>query len=623
MPEGVHIEIGSSGARQVAQGFNRIDRSMGRMGRTSTRTSTAMNRQMRSLSAGARSLYGVLGGAGVAAGGKAVLDFNDALGQLQADMGVNTQYAREMGDEVLALARKHRLAKEDVMGALTVFQEFGGIVKEGQSILPGLAKVAKATGTPVAELATIASTLIATLGMSPTKALAAITQFNAQAIQGQIGMRDLAKIIPQIMGTGVGKGFKGSRAVGQLGTLLQVAGQLTPGHPEEARTKALALMRDLKKAAKTLEDEFDIRVLDKDKNLRDIDELMKAILIKTGGTLMTKKDKDLFTDESAGVAGIYKSMFDLTSGEFKKGSAQARVAGAKGGMVAIEKQYRLRTEGIAKEAEAVKGALKTLEEGLHKHGSKLISWIAENPYTAGGAAAGGVMAYKFGPSIIKGLFAAAVKRGRGGAGGGVASGLMGLPGGGVQPVYVVNLPGANLGQAIGFTGGGKMAKQTAVATTRLQKFGNVVSKAGQGVAVFGAAFAVGTALDQAFGISDKMSDHMVQAERLQGKLRAFEHGKDVKRKGLMEQARMYAGLAGKGVQSVGLPGGGKLDLTQAAVMSRLMGKAGELGISSKDQAALKPALEAILVELKKNRIVVNDKSGLDSVDVQVGRGPSN
>ncbi|MFH1833529.1 MAG: phage tail tape measure protein, partial [bacterium] len=383
------IEISARGGAGVARELGRVGGALGQV-QGKARAATSM----------VRGLYGALGGVGLMAGAKRVLDFRSIIGQLQADMGISTEAARALEQQVLSTSQAYGVAKAEVAGALQVFQDFGGIVDKGSTILDGLTKVAKASGTPVKELATIASTLMQTLGMSPDEALASITQFNDQALKGQVSMRKLAGIIPGVMGAGVGKGFAGGRAVTQLGTLLQVAGQATGGNAEEARTQALALMRDLAKAAPKLKKQFKIDVLDKDKNLRDLDVLMAEIAKATKGTMLDKKSAIIFTEESAKVAGIFRSMFDVTTGKYKAGSTVENVLGAKGGMGAIDEQYNRRVEGIDKEGQKLQSTITELDAGLMKYGSSVLEWINANTATAVTGAVAGGLAWKLGGSVV-------------------------------------------------------------------------------------------------------------------------------------------------------------------------------------------------------------------------------
>jgi hypothetical protein len=381
VPPKAEIRLEAFGERQVAGAFGKVDRSINRTGSTSRRVSAGMRREWGTVRRSAGGLLKVLGGVGLAAGGKRVMDFRQRLGQLQADAGMTTGAAEKLATKILGLQTAFNVSKDSITDAVQVFQDFGGIVPKGVTILAGLTKISKASGTEMKDLATIASTLMQTLGMSPDEALQMVTLLNDQALKGQVALRDLAKVIPGVMGAGVGKGFGGERAVKQLGTLMQVAGQAVGGNAEVARTQALALMRDLTKAAPTLQKKFGISVFDKDRNMRDINDIMAAVIKGTGGkmgiALKGGGFKEFFTEESAKVAGVFKSMFDVGTGKFKTESTVANVLGAKGGMATVEAQLQRRVGGIAKEAEEFETSLKQLDEAVQKYGARLIQWVQQ------------------------------------------------------------------------------------------------------------------------------------------------------------------------------------------------------------------------------------------------------
>jgi len=602
---------------RVAQGFERTERAARKGGGAGLAMTEKLEKAFGGVTSKVTSVYGAIGGIGLVAGAKRVLDFDSGIGQLQADMGASTEEAMALRTQILNLSSAHGVAKEEVVEATQVFQDFGGIVRQGLPILGDLTRISKATGAPMAALATIASTLIQTLGMSPTEAVEAITQFSDQSLKGQIALRNLAKIIPEVMAGGVGAGFGGGRAIGQLGTLLQVAGQASGGKADLARTGALALMRDLKEKAKDL-GKLGIRVFDKKGSLRDIDEIMKAIVLKTKGTMRTRKGQSLFSEESSKVAGIYASMVDASTGEYKATSTQKIVSGATGGMQAIEEQYKRRVEGVASEAEKVKRALASLEAGLMQHGGAMIKWLSENPGKAAALVGGGILTGKSLFPFVKSLFKL-----RGGFGGMLgaegAAGGAGGPLSDVQKVFVVNMAGGLGG--VGGSGPGGVAGAAGTATTRLEKLGAAANVAQGVLASFGMGFGVGTILDQALGISDAASKGMVHPQREAGKIVADEWGKGVRFQRALELTSTLTDMARRGVTVQGA-GGQRVALTRDEIIGRVLSSAKKTGMSGEELRLLAAGLRELTLAVRQNPVAVTVKpaGGIDRVDVGLSRG---
>jgi hypothetical protein len=646
VPPKAEIRLEAFGERQVAGAFGKVDRSINRTGSTSRRVSAGMRREWGTVRRSAGGLLKVLGGVGLAAGGKRVMDFRQRLGQLQADAGMTTGAAEKLATKILGLQTAFNVSKDSITDAVQVFQDFGGIVPKGVTILAGLTKISKASGTEMKDLATIASTLMQTLGMSPDEALQMVTLLNDQALKGQVALRDLAKVIPGVMGAGVGKGFGGERAVKQLGTLMQVAGQAVGGNAEVARTQALALMRDLTKAAPTLQKKFGISVFDKDRNMRDINDIMAAVIKGTGGkmgiALKGGGFKEFFTEESAKVAGVFKSMFDVGTGKFKTESTVANVLGAKGGMATVEAQLQRRVGGIAKEAEEFETSLKQLDEAVQKYGARLIQWASANKAEAAATGLGLAAAVKLGPSILR--WASKIKLGKGRGGGPAGTDLGGvgglLPGGGVQPVFVVNMPGANIGQAAGYfgPGGGALAGAGPEAPKtggKLARVGKMAGTAAAGLSAIAAAGAagwqLGKMLDSAFDLSTKLAnagqglasyltggrDPYSMAQKAAAK-RVAAHEVAVKESTVTRQAQQLAAMQAKGVKSVEVGKGQRVALTAENISMILARTAKRQGMGEEQFAKLIGQIDASLKNLK---ITVKPADGLDKIKVETDRGP--
>jgi hypothetical protein len=580
------LRLTAEGFRRAGRRVVKLGRDLDQMGARGARATQMVQRGLGRMTAKLRGVGGLVAGAGIAAGMKKVLDYRDALGQLEADTGFTTARMEKMDRTVRKTATTYKAQKEQVIGAIQVYQDFGGIVDKGMTTLGKLIEMHKATGASAAELATIHSTMIQTLNMTPEEGIEAMNAFVAQTLAGQVSLRKLAGVIPNVMAGATGYGFKGMRGVHQIGTALQVAGQATGGGAEEARTQVKALLRDLVRRKDLIQKDvkkggLGVKLFDVQGNLRDLDKIMAEILKATHGKMAgTKKRKglsDIFTQYSMTLASAYGSQFDFMSNQFWKGSTVERVmAGSKAAKGEdVREMYVRRTQGIGKEAQELKGAIIKLDSTLMELGGQITQWIGRSPAKAVATGVGAYALYKTLPHMIGGIVGAFAGR-RKGAGG--AGGLGGLGGGGVQPVYVVNMPGATFGQAAGY---GMGPGGAAAAAKKGPWGGGAANVAGAtvGAATLGAF--IGTAADafdrehgkwlmgregKLLGGSDAMAEMWFQGMKTAGLLGGGPGfgTTEAQQKHAAELAAQLVEMRGRGVKL-----GGKKTITEEVILQQL------------------------------------------------------
>jgi TP901 family phage tail tape measure protein len=603
--ETLNVRVTSTGTDQLARGFGRVEQSIRRTGSASTRASQQM---ARGFSAAKTAIAGYLGVAALARGGKAILAFDDALSRLQVDANLSNKEALKLRDSVLALSGALGIPKEQLSGSLQVFQDFGGYLGFGRDIMRDLAKFSKATGTSMDDAATIAATLHGNLKMNKEEVLDTLPAMKRMADAGQISMKMMAGVMPSLLGAGATMGFKGQRGVEQMGTALQVVGAAGKG-PQESATSAIALLRELKQKAKEFEKQG-IKVLDKDGTMRDVTDVMREIAQKSGG-LLTKGPGALFGADAAMAAGAFFGNIDAKTGQWTQGSTAERVmAASKEGKAAdIDVWLKKTLGGIGSESEKIKQALAKLDAAFQTYGQKVLVWAAQNPYGAAGAALGGLVALKGGGGLLKWL----LSRGKGG-GGGIAGAT------GVQPVFVVNMPGAHFGQAAAYGLGPGGAGGPASAAGKAGRLAGLAGKLGGAAGVLGAAgagYALGSWIDQKTGASRHLADALVGATAGRAaRRRTAAHGKAVGISTVGDQASALVRLAQSGVGSFESAPGHRQALTGESAAAFLRESAQKQGVS---QEALAPILRAMLEELKRAPVQLKT-GGIDGVRVEAGRG---
>lgn len=587
------IKASSTGLEATARRFRDVGTASKKAGRAGARAGAMMSRGW----AGAKGAIGgvgaALGGLSVLAGVKKVLSFDDVLGQIQAESGMTTTQMMKLRQEMIKSSVAHGVNKDKVSQAISVFQGFGGIVDKGRVILGALTKRSKATGAEMSDLATITSVMMTTMEMSPKGALKALDQLNQQTIAGTITLEKLAAVLPEVLSSGTAYGFKGARAVQQLGTALQVAGTTSGGKAEIARTQVKALLRDLTKNAPKIKKLLNVDVFDKKGQMKNIDVVMAAILKKTKGKMVGKRGLGaIFTADSTNLAAAYGNAFDQT-GKYKKEGVVSKVSNSTQGdsSKALDEQYKRRTQGIAKQAEQVKRGMAKADAALQTHGKRLMAWVASNPELAAALGLGGVVAVKAGPALLKGL----LSRGASGGGGGGAAGLMGAAT--VQRVFVVNMGVGGMG------GVGGAATGTAGALSKLGAAAGHLALAYVGAKV----------------ITEGIGQNLLQIQRKASEARVAQHARGVGQTTLVRMAGQFGALNKQGVGSLTI-GGKKQALTQELAMERLRAQATRDGVSESDWKSLAPVLQQLIAALK-TRAQVEAKGGAPpTAKVQVGRG---
>lgn len=379
MTQKVGLEISARGGRRAAKELGLVDKGLKTTGRSARGATSAL-----------RGLMPAIGGAMIAAKAKDVLAFTDALGVIQGMAGITTRDARALGDEIMAVGEKHGLARDEILGAIKVFQDNGGYLKEGRAMLSDLGMAAAATGTDIKDLAVISSKLIEQ-GFTPSAAFGVIETLNAQANQATVSLKDVGRVVSELISAGgaYGKAFSGAEGVKGLGELLQVGGSAL-GNAERAKTGSLAVLRDLAGKEAMLSKKFGVAIFsDKEKkNVRSMRDIMTDIAKATGGAIGGKKGLNkIFSAESMGVAaGFLKSLEQSKSG----GGILFKLD--MGSSADIESQYKVRMDGVAKEAQQVKIALAQLENGITRYGMSLIAAAGKDPIEAAGLATGALTA---------------------------------------------------------------------------------------------------------------------------------------------------------------------------------------------------------------------------------------
>lgn len=192
---------------------------------------------------------------------------------------------------------------------------------------------------------------------------------------------------------------------------------------------------------------------------------------------------------------------------------------------------------------------------------------------------------------------------------GVAGKLAGVMSGAekltAQPVRVVNFDeafGMGMGAGTAGKGGvgaikglGGFVKKTALAASNIQSLaGRLAAKGGLVAAAGAAGFAIGTLVDRTFGISDKISDRAVKAEREAAKAQVRMHEIAVNFKAQVDTLKKLQTLRGK-TKTVGF-GGKRVAITREFAEARLRARLSAEGKNRAQQDAIVKHLTGMLAK---------------------------
>jgi TP901 family phage tail tape measure protein len=628
MPTEAQIRVTAGGMAQAEAGFKRLNRGIAGLGTTAGQTTRKMQAGFGAVQSKLTGLVGMLVGGGLVAGTKRILDWSTGLGKLQAKAMMTTPQIKALGAQLIELSKATGISKDELLAGVMVAQDFGGVTKELMAILPGLARASKATSSSMTDLSTVASALFSG-GMEGADVLDVVATLSSQADAATVSMEGLSKVIANVskVGATMGPLYKGAAGVKRIGAAMQVVGGGFAGDPEQSRTTLIALMSDMVTKQKKLR-KMGIDVKGSGgRGLGDITDIMEALYKKTGGD--ATKLAGIFGRESQAGVGAYFEAF-AQRGSGTRGDVLGALAGAGAGKV--EEQYKLRMSGIAAEAVRVERSMTSLDAALEKYGGALVSKVAESPGKAVAIAGGAAVTWKLLPHLIgAGVTAFRGRKGVPGMGGGVGGmgGLAGAVGhGGVQAVYVVNMPGANIGQAAGFGFGGHGAPASApVAKPAFGTGMTGMEKASVVGASFGAGLAAGNFIDEIVkeATGKELNEHIAlniggapesgAAAIARAQLAGGERTQRLA--DAQAVAEKYFKMREAGVSLQG-PGGQRTALSEGVIAQRIQAETG-VSFSSAEMTSL---LRRIAKGVEKNQILkFTNFLGLSDPTVAAGRGP--
>ncbi len=253
------------------------------------------------------------------------------------------------GDEIYSKAKdigiRQGIDTSDVLKGFDEIKKLTGDLDQAMRIMPGVARLATATGGNVGEMSGLAANILAA---NPNMADADVDKqmrvFTRQGVVGGVEVADFAKYGSRLTAGASLFGGEGSKNLATMGAFAQISRQY--GGAASASEAALASQRfatDVASHSGVLKKQG-IDVSDKHGNLRDAQSIITDMVAKTGGDVTKLKSMGLGergVKALTGVSAIYKN-----------------AGGGKAGMDAINNEFKKYTTGVTEQE--VSGAEKTV-----------------------------------------------------------------------------------------------------------------------------------------------------------------------------------------------------------------------------------------------------------------------
>jgi hypothetical protein len=391
-------------------------------------------------------------GAGAVGAGNMVVKLERRMTRLGIQANVSSEKINKLKNEIfdIAQAPEIRVDPGQITSAIEAIVEKTGDLEFAEKNIRNIGLAINATGADGGAIGEILAEFQKMGIKAPQEVLKALDVLNVQGKEGAFTLQNLAALGPRAITAYTSLGRTGVPALREMGAALQVIRQGT-GSSEQATTAFEALLRTMTDPVKLKKLQaggiqvFDAEELKKGREqLRPINELMIELIQKSKGRKTVLGQ--IFDAEAV-------RAFNSALAEFNR----------TGRVDSLDKFMNVQADGTttindsARAAKDASGALSYLFTALKQYAdselTEPIQSIADSlnslepeklqrvfKVIAGGAA--GLIALSLAASGIRSIKTIAGVF-RGGKAGGVGSSIPGLAGG-VQPVYVVNFPGAGL-----------------------------------------------------------------------------------------------------------------------------------------------------------------------------------
>lgn len=190
-------------------------------------------------------------------------DFEKQLVRFQVTSGKSTSAMHAFRGSIMRISKETAIAHDEILGGASAYVALTGDVAGAERAMESFARIAQASGSSTAEVATAAAALRDSFAIDPADFEKAFSSLISQGKAGAVELKDLASELSSVAPLFAQFGSMGGLGgVGQLGAALQVA-RKNFGSASEAANGLRGMMVALQANAKRFE-KAGIRVFNKD-----------------------------------------------------------------------------------------------------------------------------------------------------------------------------------------------------------------------------------------------------------------------------------------------------------------------------------------------------------------------
>lgn len=190
--------------------------------------------------------------AGVAMIGREVMQFEEQLTRLAIQGRLSDQAMGQLRDRIGSVSTEMGVAREELLAGTAGFVSLTGDIDGASAAIEIFAKVSKASGASLQDIAGTAASLRQNLQIDPADFEQAFSTLLAQGKAGAIELRELSTLMAGVAPQFTQFGAKGTDALAELGAALQLTRQGF-GTAAEAGTGLRSLMTSLSRRADRFE----------------------------------------------------------------------------------------------------------------------------------------------------------------------------------------------------------------------------------------------------------------------------------------------------------------------------------------------------------------------------------
>jgi len=297
--------------------------------------------------------------AGFALSTRDALKFNEQLERLNITAKGGFGSLSELRNKVLRVSNATGIAKEEVAAGASRFVELTGDVEGAAAAMPLFAKVAKATGATMDDVAGAGAGFAEQFKIAPDQLE---KMFSIAIESGKMGAAELKDMAAEIAGLGAQSqkfaNSEGVEAAARISAMLQTVTATTGGNVSEASTQITAMMTGLGQASKALK-KAGVNVFDASGEYRELGVILEELKSKN---LSAKEIEKMFPNVRAqrGVLAILR------------GDVEGLTASTLASNAVAEDFAKIQQSSSAK----VKKAWNTASNGIAKAFAKIIDAMA-------------------------------------------------------------------------------------------------------------------------------------------------------------------------------------------------------------------------------------------------------